>query len=79
MSNYAVCGSMIRYSDRLNSTSYTTTTCDLQEGHEGDHSAMFYHCAKRVIDPKSEKPVPYVIDNYRLGRITWKDELSVKK
>lgn len=67
-----LCGAKIKISDNINSENTKTVSCDLWEGHEGDHSKMFYHC-KEVAER------PGFPDNHRLGRISWNNELTENK
>jgi len=67
MSTGKLCNHSINVSLKINSENDIMLYCDQYEGHEGDHSAMFYHCAQRQDESK-------IIDNYRLGRISWKKE-----
>lgn len=67
MSNGKLCGHKIKISHEINGENKTEVSCDLYEGHEGDHSKMFYHCV--------ERPNEIVFkSNYRLGIIQWKNE-----
>lgn len=65
MSNEILCNKKLKISKEINAENQIEVKCDLYEGHEGEHSKMFYH----------SKKIGEIIDNYRLGRITWKDEL----
>ncbi len=69
MSTGKLCNAKIKISQSVNSKNTIEVECDNYDGHEGDHSHMFYHCKKRPNDN-------IFTDNYRLGRITWQDELN---
>lgn len=71
MSTGNLCGASLLISDHINGENTKLVLCDLYEGHEGDHSKMFYHCAE-IPNDKIFK------SNHRLGRISWKPELSIK-
>lgn len=71
MSNGKLCNAEIVISKGINRPGTIIMHCDLYEGHEGDCSKMIYHAKKREDNSG-------IIDNYRLGRITWKKELSEK-
>lgn len=66
MSTGKLCGHKIKISDSLNSENTIEVSCDLYDGHDGEHSKMFYKCSKR----KDSN----IIDNYRVGRINWKEK-----
>lgn len=66
MSYGKLCGDKIKINRSMNSvTNELEVSCDLYEGHEGEHSKMLYHCVKSKQGH---------IDNYRMGDITWQNE-----
>ena len=69
MSEGKLCNATIEISGELNSENTIEVSCDLYEGHEGAHSTMYYHCKKREDNSG-------IIDNFRLGRINWKDKIQ---
>ena len=72
MSNGKMCGCKIKISTEINGTNTIEIECDNYEGHEGNHSKMFYHCVDRPNDKIFK-------DNHRLGKIEWKTELVEKQ
>lgn len=68
MSAGNLCGDKLKISRNINAENTIEVSCDLYEGHEGDHSKMLYHCVDRGD----------FIDNYRLGRIKWKTKSDGK-
>ncbi len=69
MSTGKLCGVKIKISERINGSNDIVVSCDQYEGHEGDHSKMFYHCVPQE-DSKIFKT------NHRVGEIKWNNELS---
>lgn len=68
MSEGKLCGHTIKIARNINQENTIEMSCDLYEGHEGNHSKMLYH----NVD-KEPKDIIFK-DNYRLGRIEWKDK-----
>lgn len=70
MSSGKLCGDKISIGFEINASNREVVTCDLYEGHDGPHSKMIYHVKNRGKG---------IIDNFRLGRITWDRTVIDKK